>query len=332
MFLSTIIENVRQNLAGLLDPGSFYSVPALFSTLVITLAFYIFKKPRKGMPRLRAWRRLLLPSKFMKSRSVKADVYYYFLNSLVTGTLIGWGLISGAQVSQVVSEFLNSHVGAHESLVINGFAAHVVITVCLFLAHDFSYWLDHYLKHSIPALWPFHRVHHTAELLTPITNFRMHPVDTLIFTNIQVLFIGATNGIMLNLFGDNVSYFNLGVINVILALFYVTIINLQHSHVPIRFTGIWGRIFFSPVHHHIHHSSDPAHYGRNLGSFLAIWDWMFGTLLTPEQVSAPLKFGAESEGEDAHSAVGGLLFPFVQVLNLMKPDRSGEAQATSPLY
>jgi sterol desaturase/sphingolipid hydroxylase (fatty acid hydroxylase superfamily) len=32
--------------------------------------------------------------------------------------------------------------------------------------------------HRIPVLWEFHKVHHSAEVLTPISLYRAHPVDT----------------------------------------------------------------------------------------------------------------------------------------------------------
>jgi len=35
----------------------------------------------------------------------------------------------------------------------------------------------------VPFLWEFHKVHHSANVLTPITAFRVHPVDTWLFAN-----------------------------------------------------------------------------------------------------------------------------------------------------
>lgn len=320
MFLHNLAQTVSQSLATWVQPGSIFSVQALLSALAITLVFYSLRKPRPRLPHPRAWRRLLLPEKFLKSRSVRIDLAYYVINTFVTGSLIGWAVLSLPQTSQTVTVFLNSATGPHGPLITSPWIAQGVMTLVLFLAYDFSYWLDHYLKHVVPILWPFHRVHHTAELLTPMTATRVHPVDTLIFVNIQVLIMGAVNGALHAALGDTVSSFTLGATNVIVVAFLYTVIHLQHSHVPIRFTGIWGRIFFSPVHHHIHHSADPAHYGRNLGSCLALWDGMFGTLYLPERLEGPLAFGAESEGEDPHSLTGGLLFPFLQAAGLKRAD------------
>ena len=45
-------------------------------------------------------------------------------------------------------------------------------------------------------LWDFHKVHHTAEVLSPLTNFRMHPVDSVVFGNILAIFLGVTGGVL----------------------------------------------------------------------------------------------------------------------------------------
>ena len=330
MILQNLAETLGQTLATWLQPGSIFSVQALLSALVITIVFYTLKKPRRNFPRLGAWRRLLFPKRVVQSRSARIDLIYYVINTFVTGSLIGWAILSLPQTSHAVANFLNKATGPHAPLVANPLVAQAVMTLVLFLAYDFSYWLDHYLKHVVPALWPFHRVHHTAELLTPLTATRVHPVDTLIFVNIQVVIMGAVNGALHAALGDSTSSFTIGATNVIVVLFLYTVIHLQHSHVPIRFSGVWGRIFFSPVHHHIHHSSDPAHYGRNLGSCLAIWDGLFGTLYMPDRLTSPLVFGAESEGEDPHSLPGGLLFPFQQVAGLVGPKRTDAPQAGAP--
>ena len=38
----------------------------------------------------------------------------------------------------------------------------------------------HYLQHRVPVFWEFHKVHHSAQVLTPITLYRMHPIDDML--------------------------------------------------------------------------------------------------------------------------------------------------------
>src|ERR1700742_67728 len=100
--------------------------------------------------------------------------------------------------------------------------------------------------------------------------------------------------------------------NVIVLAFFFLIGHLQHTHFWIAFTGLWGRIILSPAHHQIHHSTDPAHFNRNLGSFLAVWDWMFGTLHMPSKARQQLDFGVEPKEPAAHTVTGGLITPIVR--------------------
>jgi sterol desaturase/sphingolipid hydroxylase (fatty acid hydroxylase superfamily) len=62
-------------------------------------------------------------------------------------------------------------------------------------------------------------------------------------------------------------------------------------HMWIAFTGVVGRLLQSPAHQQIHHSADPAHFDKNLGFALALWDWAFGTLAIPSKTREPIVFG-----------------------------------------
>jgi Fatty acid hydroxylase superfamily len=42
---------------------------------------------------------------------------------------------------------------------------------------DFFTFFAHYLQHKIPLMWQFHKVHHSALVLVPMTNLRFHPVQ-----------------------------------------------------------------------------------------------------------------------------------------------------------
>ncbi|MGZ3305953.1 MAG: sterol desaturase family protein, partial [Asticcacaulis sp.] len=94
---------------------------------------------------------------------------FFLLNVFVTGTLVGWSLLSYSAISHASGDlaravFVHNPLPAFPPLVRGA-----VLTVALFLAYDFAYWLDHYIKHKVPFLWEFHRVHHTAEVLSPLT-------------------------------------------------------------------------------------------------------------------------------------------------------------------
>ena len=54
---------------------------------------------------------------------------------------------------------------------------------------------------AFPALWEFHKVHHSAEVMTTFTEMRQHPVEIIFFMNVIALCTGLTFGLMTYLFG-----------------------------------------------------------------------------------------------------------------------------------
>jgi hypothetical protein len=60
----------------------------------------------------------------------------------------------------------------------------------------------------------------------------------------------------------------------------------------------------------VHHSANPVHFNKNLGSVLAVWDWAFGTLHVPKKEGEKVSFGVEPDRPDAHTIRGELLAPF----------------------
>jgi sterol desaturase/sphingolipid hydroxylase (fatty acid hydroxylase superfamily) len=74
----------------------------------------------------------------------------------------------------------------------------------------------------------------------------------------------------------------------------------------------------SPAHHQIHHSRNPAHFNKNLGSCLALWDWMFGTLYIPSAKREVLEFGVEPDRAHAHTIRGEFFAPFAHAARLVR--------------
>ena len=193
----------------------------------------------------------------------------------------------------------------------------------LFLAYELGYWFNHWLSHKVPVLWEFHKVHHTAEVLTPLTNFRVHPVYAWVFANILAFSAAVANGFGNYMFGDTAYQYAINDTNIILVLFIHAYVHLQHSHMWISFRGVLGRLFISPAHHQVHHSDNPKHFNKNFGSCLALWDWMFGTLYVPAKEREPLAFGFDDH-PDAHTVKGELVDPLINAAAHLKPQRQRE--------
>ena len=302
-----------------LSPGSHISLLSLLSALGVALIVLAARRYKKGRRiRLKTLFRALFPKRIVLSKSSFADVGYFYFNVFVFGIVFGWALLSYDTLSRGIADLLTNTFGAMPAAPLPAFVARSIITVMLFLAYELGYWLNHYLSHRIPFLWEFHKVHHSATSLTPLTNFRVHPIYMCVFVNILAVSIGLANGIGDYLLGQPASQYGLSETNIILVFFIYVYVHLQHSQLWISFTGRLGRLLMSPAHHQIHHSRNPAHFNKNLGSCLAVWDWMFGTLYIPAAENEMLEFGVEPDREHAHTIRGELISPFVRAAQLVK--------------
>ncbi len=313
----------------LLSQGAGFSLTSLGAALLIAAAVIAWRRLRRNRP-LRAgtlWR-ALFPAWLVRHASLHADIAYFGFNVFVYGLIFGWAVVSYKFLSGVVADGLAAGFGTlapttHEV------AARAAITLALFLAYEFGYWADHYLKHKVPALWELHKVHHSANVLTPLTVFRIHPLDSVIFANIVAVSLGVTNGVANYLFGKSVTLFSIDDANIILVLFVHIYVHLQHTHLWIAFTGLAGRVFLSPAHHQIHHSNNPVHFDKNLGSCLAIYDWLFGTLYVPAKEPEPIVFGVKVGEADMHSLNELYVAPVQRAAAHLMPSREGASLAES---
>lgn len=188
-------------------------------------------------------------------------------------------------------------------------------TVALFVVDDFSRYLLHRMMHRVPALWSLHRLHHSAEVMTPLTVYRLHPLESLLYTLRSVLTQGLVVGVYFYAFGIGITAWELAGVNVLTFMFNLAGANLRHSHVWIGFGPWLERLFISPAQHQIHHSLDRHHHDRNFGSFLAIWDGLFGslTLSAGERVTG---FGLTS-GNPHRTLLDAWREPLAGMLNSM---------------
>jgi sterol desaturase/sphingolipid hydroxylase (fatty acid hydroxylase superfamily) len=297
--------------------GSSFSLASLLSALCIAIAFLLLsRRPGKKDVKYKVMLRALFP-RWLCRASFRADVWFLLFNLFASAMLIGWTVISSQFISDKVAGALADIFGVRPKTGLNAFTSRSIVTVSLFLAYELAYWVDHYLSHRIPLLWEFHKVHHTAEVLSPITNFRVHPVDSVVFYNIVGLFLGTTGGALSYL--QLGSAFVVGGANAIFVAFIFVTVHLQHSHVWIAATGPLGRVILSPAHHQIHHSDNPIHFDKNFGGCLSLWDWLFGTLHMPERQRERLNFGVETRARTHHTAMGCFVMPFVRAWERLRP-------------
>ena len=302
-----------------LPPGKHYALTSLACALALAAAFLALQRYRKNRRlRIKTIARALFPKRIVKSASTGADFGFLYFNLFVYGLTFGWAVLSYQVLTNGIVTGMVAAFGPVQPPALPEFAIRAVITVILFLAYELGYWVDHHLMHRIPFLWEFHKVHHTATVLTPVTNARMHPVDTLIFANIIAVSTAVASGFANYFFGDTSYQYALSNTNIILVLFIYSSVHLQHSELWMPLRGVLGHIVMSPAHHQVHHSTDPKHFNKNMGSCLAIWDWAFGTLYMPGRQREKLRFGADSDPRYVHTITGEFILPFIRAFGHLR--------------
>ncbi|MEM9584418.1 MAG: sterol desaturase family protein [Pseudomonadota bacterium] len=253
---------------------------------------------RKSSIRL-ALKRIFDPKVFF-SGSAFADYKIFIINRVFTGFISPLLLTQVAIATAVYMALVRSDIlpwGGMQDV-----SKPVVIglfSVAMFVVDDFTKYLMHRWMHKWPILWPIHKVHHAAETMTPITVYRVHPLEGVLYASRSAIAQGSVISLFYYLFGDKVDLYTVVGVNVLVFIFHVTGSNLRHSHIDIRYPKWIEHIFISPAQHQIHHSVAEEHYDKNFGAALAVWDWLFGSLHVSEG-EEDLQFGlTEAEGHSA---------------------------------
>ncbi len=139
---------------------------------------------------------------------------------------------------------------------------------------DFVMYWTHRLIHTRP-FWRIHRWHHAPRYMYWLGGARTSFLQGLVYAIPASVFVAL-----------RVPAFALSAFTI----FSVVTNHWMHSNIRLRSPWLEA-ILVTPRIHHIHHSVDPRHHGRNFGSIFSVWDRMFGTFVDPGEVTAPLQFG-----------------------------------------
>ena len=274
----------------------------MFSSCVLALWVY-FRRNTKG-----SFIKFIFSKKIWFSKSAFLDYSFVFFNAFVKVVVLAPIFAFGLLLAQYTEKLLVV-IFDQPSFLLNEIESIIIYTVTIFLINDFSSFLVHYFMHKIPLLWRFHKIHHSATTLNPVTQYRIHPVE-LIINNFRGLFVNSiTTGVFIY-FSENsvylITFFGVNILTFVF-LFYGS--NLRHSHVKLVYWNWLESIIISPYQHQIHHSNKPMHYNKNLGSKLAIWDWLFGTLVKSKSAQKII-FGLGEEDQIYDTFFKNLITPF----------------------
>jgi sterol desaturase/sphingolipid hydroxylase (fatty acid hydroxylase superfamily) len=258
-----------------------------------------------------------LPKELYANPSTLVDIKVALFNTVFLATGVFSVLVAAPYVTVVVLTQLSLLTGGEAMASETNLWRGIVAAVLLILTQDFCRYWNHYLHHETRFLWPFHAVHHSAEVLTPLTFLRAHPAYYALQMILISMLVGTVQAVIL--FGL-LGHLEPWVIYTSTLVFNTYVFfggHLRHSHVWLSYGRVLEHVLISPAQHQIHHSSDPRHHDKNYGEIFAIWDWMFGTLYVPKGPEV-LQFGiAGADGvriEQPHPTLKDALFgPFGEV-------------------
>ncbi|GAB6039614.1 sterol desaturase family protein [Endothiovibrio diazotrophicus] len=285
----------------------------LLAAALIALVLTLLRREPIGAARLKA---------YFWSADARLDLRYFLVNWLIKGLLIAPLLLSAQSVALWTLEQLNTIA---EPPFLPWRYRHIVLayTVALFVAGDLSrYWLHRWMHHN-RWLWAFHKVHHSAEALNPLTFYRLHPLENGLFALRHALVAGLITGGFIFGFGARLDLYTIFGSNLFVVALSAFTSNLRHSHIHLGYGRWLEHLLISPAQHQIHH--DPRHLQRNFGSVLALWDWLFGTLRHPHEVAGAPRcgLGAGSWPRDG-GVIKLLLHPFVEIHATIQRKRTAD--------
>jgi len=239
--------------------------------------------------------------------SARLDYVYFLVVSLIKiGLLLPW-MLGVRETSIWTLRFMESLFGYQAKIAVDHQWLVLGYTLALFLLSDLSRYCLHRLMHSVPFLWAFHKVHHSAEVLTPVTFYRVHPVENILFGLRYALVAGLITGVFIYLFGANLALMDVIGVNLFVFVFHVLGDNLRHSPVHFRYFNLVEKWFISPAQHQYHHTVQGG--TVNYGGVLSIWDRLFGSLRCSVQQDR-YDYGLGDEGKVFRSVGQLLLQPF----------------------
>ena len=217
------------------------------------------------------WRRKQLAEAWESQLGTDATHAFFYVSGIFGVIISGPAYaLTNAAISRY-APFLQLNLGRD----LHPLAHFVVLTLSL----DLVAYTAHRLCHSVPLLWELHKVHHSQPMLTTLTNYRFHAFDILLRT-VPML-------IPLAILGSQTEIF-------MAVIFLETALNgLAHSGLPWTY-GPLGWLFVNPRFHRLHHSTEPRHFGRNLGQLYTVWDYLFRTAY-PHAAEVPPAYGLPGE-------------------------------------
>ena len=246
----------------------------IISILIATVWFMLNKKLSLKKTLIK-----IFDKKIFFSKSAKSDYKIFLINQLIM-MIVSPFLITQLTIATALYFYFHTIDWLSAGMFVGIAKIYIILsfTIFQFTIDDFSKYIVHRFMHKWPVLWALHKVHHSATVLTPMTVFRTHPLEGIIFSLRSAITQAIGISLFFYLFGNLVSLYTIVGVNVFVFVFNILGSNLRHSHIGIRYWKWLEYIFISPAQHQLHHSVAFEHHDKNFGAALAVWDWLFGSL------------------------------------------------------
>lgn len=287
-----------------------------YLVITVIIAFVFLKVAEEHSTRQAVHK--IFDKRILWSKSAKADYKIFAINRAFSLFVSPYLLTQTAVITFVFFTLSEQNIiGFHVFTDWNPILITTLYTGVYFLSDDFSKYFIHRMMHKSKILWSFHKVHHSAETMTPITVYRIHPVESLIYGIRGTIVTGAVIGLFAFCFGtDSLNIISIIGVNIFTFLFNIAGSNLRHSHIRLTYWKWLERFIISPAQHQLHHSKAQKHFDKNFGAMLAVWDWAFGSLHISEK-NAPLIYGLRPDEMPASGLRHLYLKPLVEAYAIL---------------
>ncbi|MFT7526802.1 MAG: sterol desaturase/sphingolipid hydroxylase (fatty acid hydroxylase superfamily) [Arenicella sp.] len=302
-------------------PSSFWW-PLLALTLTISGVFWVYRKGRgakgaDGHERQMGFWQYLAPKEIYTHQSARVDIGLYLIDkaSMPLWTLAFLGAVAPFIEANTLGG-LRTIVGTSPAFEPSIFWR-VMYGAVTILVTDLMFFLTHLMMHKTEIGWAIHKVHHSAQVLTPLTRSREHFIAAPIWALGPAIGLSFSGAIFAYLFDDNIT--RITIMNIgIFSLLYALNGNFRHYHVSFRYPRSLEYWLQSPGMHHTHHSYLEKHWDTNLGLVTSIWDRLFGTLYIAGRYEETPWGLQEEEQRQYTSLKDNLITPFKEIRRILK--------------
>jgi sterol desaturase/sphingolipid hydroxylase (fatty acid hydroxylase superfamily) len=192
--------------------------------------------------------------------------------------LLAYGLLQSYLLGLLISgliAFLDRQTGWSRYALVGAWPIPAQLAF-FFVTHDFYIYCFHRLQHESSWLWRIHEAHHSVDDVDWLSGTRSHALEICINQTIEfapIVLLGASPQV--------------AILKATLDAVWGMYI---HSNLDVR-AGALQYVLNGPEMHRWHHARDLPAPGKNFGTKLAIWDYLFGSAYRPPH--KPARYGLD---------------------------------------